>query len=316
MPKVPQYSQEPLALYPVVAELDAVHGRVTNELESLQLPSAQSRITLMKLASRYGEQFGPNDSVTTTQDTLLQVGPENFFNSQPETLRSGLYIHPRDPRFRDPSTEQLVKVRSAGTARGIGVVFPAHEFHIVARSASDLAKHVMAKTRRSNENNPDAMCVEARVGRSAGHALVGKVLGLNELENDFITVRNTVLIPLYREAKRNGDKHWSAHYGPKNLDKKRQVFDELTHEIIDTATINLDLGSTAIKAAHRAETSRLYRARSTRQRSANWLSSISFVGKYLNARHHKVIASRDQCQKELKFYHEFLDSELNVAVPA
>lgn len=311
MPKVPDYCQEPLPLYPVVAELDALHGRVTNSLESLHLPPSQTRITLMKLASRYGEQFGPADSVTATHDVLLEVGPEDFRNSHPGLLNGGLYIHPRDRRFRDPATEQLVKVRPPDAPSEYGVVFPAREFHIVARSAQDLAKHVMAKTRRANEACLDSVAVEARVGRSAAHALEGKVLGLNGLESELIIVRNTILIPLYREAKRNQASHWRAHYGPRNLDKKRRVFDDLSHEAIDTASINLNLGSTALKAAHRAETSRRYRARTARERSANWMMSIAFVGKYLNSRHRKVVTSRDQCQKELVFYREFLTSELN-----
>lgn len=316
MPRVPEYTQEPLALYPVVTKLDSVQGRVTDSLESLRLNPSQTRITLMKLASRYGEQLGPTDPVTTTQDNLLQVGPADFRNIQADMLYPGLYIHPRDPRFKDPATEQLVKVRSNDAPDQPGIVFPAREFHVVARNAADLAKHVMAKTRRANDNNPDGESVEARVGRSAGHALEGKVLGLNELEKEYITVRNSVLIPLYREAKRNGAVHWRAHYGPKNLDKKRRLFDELTHEVIDTASLNLNLGSTALKAAHRAEASKLYRARSTRERSANWLASLEFAGNYLKARHHKVIISRNQCQKELIFYREFLNSELNQPVAA
>ena len=302
MPKLPGYVQEPIALYPVVEELDEARGVIRANLQDLPQVDAEQRITLGRLANFYGQRLGPADGIIYSQDTLLEVQEKDFVQAKPSAINRGLYIPRSDRRFSDPKTEQLVRVTPKDDRQQDGVVFPVQEFHLVARNAKDLVKHVMAKTRKANGGNPDRIEVDGTVGRSAGHAMESKIQGLNVLENQLIENRSRLLIPLYRETYSS----WQSHFKAKNLDKKRLQFDEQLHDTIETANINLNLGSTAVKAVHRAATANMHRRGSSSELNHHWQKYIKMVGEYVSARRAKVVISRTQCQEELKHYEPFL----------
>lgn len=307
MPKLPAYIQEPMPLYPVVQELDNSRGAVLAEIDVLPSIDGDQRITLGRLATFYGQRLGPADGIEQNQDILLEVQEKDFTRAQPSAIAEGLYIKRADPRFSDPKTEQLVRVTPKNNPRQAGVVFPVDEFRFVARNAKDFAKHVMAQTRNANSANPDRIVVDGTVGRSAGHALESKVKAMNVLENQLLDNRAKLLVPLYREAKSD----WQAHFKAKNLDKKRKQFDEQLHYVIETATINTNLGATAIKAVHRAAAANMYRRGSSKEINFHWQRYVRLVGKYVNARLIKVGISREECQQELKHYQPFLDAKAN-----
>lgn len=307
MPRVPDLIQEPMALYPVVAGLDQSGGLLQATLADIPSVDPSSRITLVRLAGLYGRNLGPTDGADQGSDIILEVEEEDFKRAEPRAIEQGLYIPRHDSRYRDPATEQLVRITPEHNKMQLGVVFPVNEFHVVARSAPDLAKHVMAKTRRANAGNPDHLAVESTVGRSAAHALDTKIQGLNKLENELIENRNSLLIPLYRDTRRI----WQSHFKAKNLDKKFKQFQEQYHQTIETACINLGYGTTTVKALHRAALSRQSRRGTTHERNQRLQEDIVLLGRYTTARRAKIVISKNQCEQELAYYEPFLNLRLD-----
>lgn len=302
MPKLPETVQETLPLYPVVNNLDSVKGVIIANIDDLPTINPQQRITLGRLASMLGQNLGPTEGVSDEYDPLLEVTDNDFANCAPSTLERGLYIPRFDPRYTQKSTEQLVRPGQYSDRSEYGVVFPSTEFTTVARSARDLAVHTMAKTRKANRASIDIVDKDNTTGRSVAHMLGRYIRGLNSLEDELIEKRESLLIPLYRETY----SPWQAHFKARNLDKKRKQFDEHLHDTIETATLNLDIGSTAIKAVHRAAASNLYRRGSSREINAQWKRYIEFVGKYVAERRKKIAQSKERCQEQYEHFEPFL----------
>ena len=183
-----------------------------------------------------------------------------------------------------------------------GVVFPSHEFTKVGHSPHSLTERTMAKTRANQQSNGtiDAK-TESAVGRSAAHVMDRYIGGLAVLDSELEVHRKELYIPLYRDAKQ-----WAPHFKPKNLDKKRRKFDEEIHYVLETASLNLNIGTIALRAAHRAMVSRLYRRGSRRELNAQWQAHINFAGNYVKARREKIRISKELCEEEFSAYAPFL----------
>lgn len=263
--------------------------------------SGEDRITLNRLINLAG------------QDVNVTPEPEirDFENAAPVAIERGLYIPYKDPRYQ--RAQQMVRLgvdaTTSPTLHNVGVVFPSSEFHIVARNARDLARFTEARTRNANKDNPDRDEIRQKVGRSAGHALFEKItdiFGLNSQIKDELTVMRS----LYRDLNSS----WQAHYKSKNLEKKRAFADERIHETSETSTINLNLGSTAIKGLHRAIKKNLYGGNRTHAETAfNWQSYIKLVGRYMGARVHKLELSQTMCEEEFAKYRHFLEPQAEAA---
>lgn len=301
MKKVPD-SQESI-FSPAVFELDEARGVADFSLERVRGVDPEKRITLLRLARSLGHTIEPRAEAEAHSDPALDIYRKNFKDADTEALESGLYIPRNDPRYS--KAELLVTVSTEPchldlpgiVPHDVGVVFPREEFSIVARSAKDLSRHVRAKTRRANGSEEDRDEVEARVNRSAAHAMEGKLKGINELDNYLIDERK-LLFTVLREAR----SLWAAHYKAKNLDKKRKQADELIHNAAETASINLNLGTVTIRAMHRAIASNLYRRGSSRELRNMWQKYLTMTGRYTNARRGKVSQSKSACEKEFAIY--------------
>lgn len=308
MPRIPERAyQEPLALYPVVEQLNEVNGVLQTPASEVPGIIPEKRVTLLRLASLHGLKLGPKDAVTINYDSLLDIAEQDFNMANAISINTGLYIYPGDERYRSPATEQLVRIRKDNEWNSPAVVFPTEQFRTVARSPQDLAKHAMAVTREANKDNSDPIDVEGKVGRSAGHALLGKINGLEKLEATLAATRNDLLLPLNREVNNNTSRPWQAHYLPKNIDKKRKQFDEELHHTLDTAAINLNIGTTALQAAHRALVSNLYRRGSRNELSSQWLNYLTLSRDYVKARRSKIATSKAECKLQMNFYQQFID---------
>lgn len=308
------YFQEELWPSPI-EQLDEARGVVQGSVEDASdAIDIERRITLARMVDVLGQNMGPKDYVGETSDPVLEVATAHFGMAEPNVLKNGLYIPAHDLRYR--SAEQLVTVSDQKCDLmipgvvwpNVGVVFPADEFPVVARNARDLVRHVQAKTRRANEGSSNHEEIDAKVGRSAAHAMDSKIGSLNNLENTLIDERR-ILERIYREARTT----WSAHHTAGKLDKIRKEADEIIHEMAETASINLNIGSVAIKAMHRAITSNLYRRGSRAELNAQWRRYSAFVGRYTNARRGKVVASRNACQKQLIHYAKYLEASSEAA---
>ncbi len=256
-----------------------------------------SRITLGRLARLAGEgaEIQPEPTVS------------EYESAEPETINRGLYIPYNDSRYT--AAQQLVRLGVDPTARpfvqqNVGVVFPASEFHVVARNARDLANHTAAVTRRANESVEDRDEVHAKVGRSIAHALTSKIDSLDDLDNRLKTERATL-----RSLHKDAGSAWQAHYKVKNLEPKRKFADERIHEATEVAAINLNHGTITVKGIHRVIKKRLYGSnQSQAEIGHNWQRYIRMVGVYTGARIHKISLSKDMCESELYRYQHFLQA--------
>jgi hypothetical protein len=303
MPRLPENIQEPMALYPVVEELNTSRGVLAEQAEELGF-DMEKRLKLSSLVRAYGDHLGPTENAKYDFDLLLDASSEDFKNASIDSLKTGLYIFPDDARYHRKGTEQLVRVGNwKGNNRSVpGIVFPSHEFTKVGHSPPGLTERAMAKTRASQSSKNNGNVDEGSVGRSAAHIMEGYISRLTVLDSELSVRRRKLYIPLYREVSQ-----WAPHFKPKNLDKKRREFDEEIHEIIDTASLNINIGSTALKAAHRAVVSKLYRRGSAKELNDQWASHIKFAGDYLKDRREKISISKHLCGEELKAFQPFLD---------
>ncbi len=324
MPRKPEHlDQAPLPLfYPAVSELNASNGVMHGTPESLPNVDPEKRITLGRLTGLYGLQYGPNHSVNLSQDPLIEVVREDFWRASPCGLTHGLYIGREDDRYTDPKTEQLIRIHRDRDYHSYGVVFPSDQFHTVARSPLDLIKHAMATTRNANKDNGDTEDVEARVGRTAGHALESKIAAMNKIDAELEAARTAVFVPLQAEAMSNRAHPWIARYRSKDIDALLKSVDKQYHEVIDTAAINFNVGSTALKgahdtaasalkAAHRAGASALYRTPDNLTRNIRMVDVINMLRRYTQERRIKIAISKEECERILASdYQEFLDQKV------
>jgi hypothetical protein len=310
MPKLERFVQEPLPLYPSSEVFNGNTGIITATLEDMPWVDPERRITLGRLATQYGNLLGPTDGLRANEDSILQVAIEDFKNASIDSIKSGLFIYPNDLRFRSRTTEQLVKVDNwYGRFSDIpGVVFHAHEYPKIAKNPEALVKHKMAQTRSANADNTDKIQVEGKVGRTPGHVLTSMIQSMNNVDSDLISVRNDILVPLTSETNST----WQAHYKAANLDKKFKLFIEEAHNTLETASINLNIGTIAVKAAHRALTSRLTRYPGTRAEQNQAIrSNIFLLREYIKAKRHKIRFARERCEEALIPYEPFMQAAEN-----
>lgn len=239
----------------------------------------------------------------------------------PVSIESGLYIKAGDPRFADAegivtissrhateAAKQALKDERAGKQPKVppintGIIFPSDEFSVLGYYPKALARHQRTKTRRANRTNPDRDEAKEKVGRSAGHTLEGYIKGMNTLEGTLLDER-AVLMSLYRDLT---TPIWQARFKARNLDRRRKQADETIHNTAETASINLNLGTTAVEGLHRAIRANLYRRGTQDQLAENWLSYIVMTGRYAAARIDRLTSLVATAQEELTRYQPFLD---------
>jgi hypothetical protein len=306
MPKLQRNIQEPFEIYPAVEDLNENNGLVPYTLEDMPFIDPEKRINLARLARAYGNMLGPMDGVTETYDHLLDVAIDDFGNASKASIKAGLFIPPHDDRYHNPDTEQLVRTGNImGDNPLWGVVFPADQFKKVARSPRGLAEQRMAVTRDANKDNPDDAAVDATVGRSAGHVMERYIPGMVKLDDQLDALREKVLLPLHSEARFN----WQAHYNTKAIDLKFKIFVEEMHNTLDTASLNLNIGTVALKAAHRALTSNLTRRGSASEQNAQLQEYVGLSRQYVKARRKKINLALKFCGITLETFQPYLDAK-------
>lgn len=315
MPRTPEVEQLTFA----AGQADLTRGVIDIPVDAISAIDPEQRISLVRLAAEQGLVFGESEALGE-EDADLQVGRDDFASASPKMLRSGLYIDVLDPRYRDKSTQQLLWAwgkppMNPPAVQGLdlqrtGVVVPADEFKIVAHSPPRIAKFAEAQTRHANRDNIDRVVVDERVGRSAGHSMESKIARIGSLEEDIKAEIDLLRIP-YREAAST----WRAHFGPKKLAAIKKEADERIHEMVETATINLNPGSFEIRALHRAVAARLHRG-SRQEIAQSWRIYTSLAGQYATARLVKATHSRVRCQELLEHqYRPYLERAEEASAP-
>jgi len=261
---------------------------------SYQGVGEEDRITLGRLIRLAGEPL----------DFTFEPSIEDFDHSAIPAIERGLYIPYYDTRYQ--SAKQIIRlgVRPDMPANGgnVGVVFPADEYHIVARNARDLATHTEARTRRANESNDDRDEVRQKAGRSAAHVLAGKIAGMARFKAELLSDQK-MLRGLYRDLGSS----WIGHYKVKNLERHRVATDEKIHEAAEVSSINWNFGTGAVKGLHKAIKRNLYGGNKTHAEIARtWRDYITMVGLYAGAKILKVELSQNMSETELEKYEPFL----------
>lgn len=270
------------------------------------------KLTLRRLTALYaGDLALPAEEITEVAAV----------NATPATLEDGLYIARDDARFK--TAESLVFVDSkyateeakAASRTGeptkvppidTGVVFPAYEFKLVGHHPRALGKHTRNRARNANAGNPDRDEADEVVGRSGGHALERYLGGMETVQERLVSERQ-VLRSLLKDLISPA---WQAHYKGRNLEKRREETDDKIHEAAEIATVNLNLGNTAINGLHAAIRYNLYGQAPEDQQTNWWKRYIIFVGRYTSARIDRLTSASESCKDELKRYQPYLDRKL------
>lgn len=309
-------------LFPsIVQEMDKTNGMLSFSVADLSDIDPDRRITLAHLTRSLGTLAGPIPQRGRLQyDTVLEVTGADLRRAEPTAIVQGLYIYHDDPRYH--TAQQLIRTRSlAGTrlavAEGLklpfdpvsrqpGVVVSPEEFKLIARSAKDLVATTQAKVRDANVDNPNWSEVNRKVGSASSQIMKSYEKNLLGLEADFIEDR-AMLTSLRRQTQGSdpGRRTPQNQYKAKNLDIKRREADERFHYTLELSAINNGLGQTALKAAKRALTAKLYRHRTDREGDLFWREHIELEGAYTNAKRFKVIQSLITCRQMIALYQRY-----------
>lgn len=223
---------------------------------------------------------------------LDYAGQEDLQRATPKVLQGGLYIMPRDPRYK---TAEL---------RSGDVVFPSYEYPIVTRSARDLAVTTSARVRKANRDLADRDELERKAMHGAAEALNGKLLSMTRL-HDHLEARRTMLRSLGNDLQST----WTAHFKAKNLDKRREEADQAIHETAEVACVNLGLDTVAIEGLHRAIKLHLYRQdENPVLQRVRWQQYIVMTGRHTRAKQERLATQLRFSQKEFERYEPYMDA--------
>lgn len=311
MPEVAREIPQDKLWTPLIEDVLANKAVLDIPLERVGIDPEQ-RVNLPDLAFAIGRTstLPEKEELEPMTDKALDIYRNNFLQGSVKAIESGLYIPPRDERFK--SANLIITIghqpceleRDGVVGRRTGVIFPADEFKIVARNARDFVKHVKAQSLAKNADNPDKEEVEQTALRAAARAMTRKIDDLDDLEQDIIDERQ-LLIKVYRQAKGTNR---GPRYKAKNLDKLRKQADEIIHNTAETSAINRNLGTISVKAMHKAIMSSLYRRGSNSQVAYNLGEYTAMAGRYATARRGKVWQSRRDCAIQLIEYAPSLEA--------
>lgn len=278
------------------------------------------KMTFSSFAGEFGSVFGGGE-LEEGVDVELHVRAEDFTNIRPDALRSGLFIHKNDPRYSRVRKDDVDRTEQLAWAWGdlpltpmniklieklklteTGVVLPADEFITVAHNPGAMNAFIKARTRNFNADNKDSLDVDERTGRSAGHAMEGKIERIGELIPSLEGE-----IKLFRTIYQASLPGSETMYKAGEWDAMRRVAEVRLHTLIDTARLNLELDTEQVKSMHRALTSKLWHEGSGEELAANWRVYASLGAQYAYARLIKAMQSRERCWEELYVYQPYLE---------
>jgi hypothetical protein len=234
---------------------------------------------------------------------------DDYFHAEPKAIERGLYINPRNPKYRQaqhvvtlgvpPRPENII------TLGDLAVVFPPTEYAIVARNSRDLGRASVSRTAKARLNEPSASEAHNTSMRSAGHTLIAKRDAQGRLLNVLGSERED-----YKALYRDLITPFRTRYKAKNLEKKRALLDEKVHETIEVASVFLELDDPALAGLHKATRKNLYNGNySSSEFAYNWVRSLIMVGLHNAAKAYKLRLSSELCLEELKMYKPYLDDQ-------
>ncbi len=235
----------------------------------------------------------------TVEVDLSSVSTADIDNTAPKVIEYGLYIPKEDPRFR----------KSKHTYEE--VVFPVEQWLEIARSPSDLARHMYSRTQKVNAKRPpetrvdDRDVMHATAMRAGGHTLEERLVKLDGLYNSTFDELDA-LRRLHTELK-----FWfQARYRAENLDVLRKVGHNAIHRAAEVSVVNTKKKNVDVDGIHRAIHYKLYGPQSTSNRRVkNWRQFTYLAGTYAKRRIDAIITSMHATEASLDEYGPFLDTK-------
>jgi hypothetical protein len=277
----------------------------TAEFENFNL-EPDKRMNIAMLSGRIGAAIAASP-LGLDGDPVIDVSRVDYKQAYPKVLMEGLYFPVGDPRRARKSTRPRMMVVIGGAnctlteedAPGVidrhdGVVVTGEERDKLVRSPAGLADTVEGKTLKKHGKNPNREHRDERVSLHVVETMVKSMAKLEELDKELIYKR-ALLYSMNRDARLI----WRTSYLGKNLDKKRREADEIIHDTIELAAINLGYDTQQVNAAHRADFSNRYRRGSSSDLAQAWRLTTGLFGRYINAKRGKVNQSMNGCLQEI-----------------
>ena len=291
MSKIAAINPEQLAIPPYQAEL----------VREEQYPdiNPDSRLVLPSLI----------DIVSTNVQFGREPKYSDYMHADPEYINAGLVIAPKDKDY-----DKALHVVRIGVWRNgrhpdqVGVVFPPHEYKVIARSARDLGQHVANRTRDSRWSSTDRKESKEGSMRSAGHALTEKIAKQTSLATRFSEdsdIMRKLLEHLYKPSK--------VRIRAKTLKSYLALTDERVHETAEIASIayGLDDNNFAVLGLHKAIRKNMFGGnQSHAQRTYQLVRYIKMVGVHIARKTGKLELSKERCEQELTQYQPYIDAKV------
>lgn len=234
---------------------------------------------------------------SATWDKALDAHGEDYQRAARRNLNRGLYFSRQASRGRP----EVITITS-----GPGVAVTGQEFTTVSRSATDLLRHIQAKTEAANDKRPpgeklDEETLRDTKGRSGPHAMRAKMQEMAKLREE-LQIQRAALVGINYLA--TSGESWPMA----DLDAYREVASEAIHGAAKVASRQLGYGTTTRNGIHRAITSRLYRSEPA-VRTEVAKAYTQWAGLYVDAKRGKIYQSFMACYQEFQKSRHYLKTK-------
>ncbi len=236
--------------------------------------------TVIKLIS---DSNPPDPSEITERDVRIMT---------PAFIRRGLFTEPFGSEV-----ENAIK----------GVVMPASEFGVLARSPSDLAKQMDVRAQASHEKDLDKIAVDALGKRAAGHTLQRQHAKVATLV-DSLTDQLEGVQSFLKELQTAGGSGFYAHFSRRGITMLRGMSERAIFDALHVSGGTLNWNAEQTERAIRTLRYQLYGQGKQVPRVKNWIGYTGMARDYLNARARIAAQVKHDVFVELQKYKPFLDA--------
>ncbi len=246
----------------------------------------QRRIASSALIKLVTDTAPPDPSEVTERDLRVM---------SPNQISSGLYV----PEARSPQdTPNSFK----------GVVFPADQFLVIARSPSDLARHTRTRTLRAHERTDDKYQADQSANRAAGHVLKSHLSKISTLETSLHNEEEKAALFSRELHGARGTGYYSHH----SFEKLQPIKASVESAIFDALNVAATTHKWDKEKTERARKTILYQLYGIDSRRVkNWIGYTDVVKNYAHARGIVIAQARRSVATELAQYQPFLDAKEN-----
>lgn len=251
--------------------------------DALDLDKRIAASRLIKLAMN----ISPPDPSEVTERDLRVMSPSRIV--------SGLYMPEGSKPADIPNSYK-------------GVIFPADQFLLIARSSRDLALHTRSKSSKTHMQDDNKQSAGAAANRSAGHMLKNYVASLTTLEAAVADEEKRIGI-YSGELHGANDTGFFAHFNGVNLQPIAASVETSIFDALNVAATTHKWDKEKLVRARKTVLYQLYGIDSSRVK--NWIGYTDMAKDYAHARRIIIGQAGRMAAIELAKYQPFLDAEEN-----